>query len=470
MRTRFYSAILLLASLVTLAFAVAAGLEENYFREWRTHQREYAKLTAGEKPFEQGLKQYYLPELNRIDRCTSCHMGVFNTDMAKAEQPLTTHPGEYLFDHQPQEYGCTLCHAGQGLATNSLEAHANDPHEKVFWDEPVYSSTYVQASCRTCHASSWLADNGAPVLSKGAELFTNLGCNSCHKTGGLGGSRGPALDGIGSQPHGHFSMAHLEEPHTVEHWQEAHLRDPQAVVEGSAMRNYGLSDEDVTALGVYLMSLRDIRVPEKMIHSRDSLDRDNPNGQIIYQRYCSGCHDAGMEDRKDSVLNWRVPAIRNPAFTAVAGAEFIRNTINHGRPGTPMESMGSTSSGLSSREIDALVAYIMEGADEVEVEPWTFVDEDDEVDVDEGRDLYNDSCKMCHGEFGEGSKDGLSLTAPTLAAMPDEFFLITVRDGREGTSMNSAREELEFEDYEIASVVAYIRKLQEQTNKKTAAR
>lgn len=470
MRTRFYSTILLVASLVTLAFAVAAGLEENYFREWRTHQRKYQKLTAGEASFEQGLRQHYLPHLGKIDRCTTCHVGVFNADMKDAEQPLTTHPGDYLFDHQPQEYGCTLCHAGQGLATNSQEAHANDPHVKVFWDEPIYSSTYIQASCRTCHASDWLGDNGAPILSKGAELFTNLGCNSCHKTGGLGGSRGAALDGIGSQPHGHFSVAHLEEPHTVEHWQEAHLKDPQAIVEGSEMRDYGLNDEDTVALSVYLMSLRDIRVPDRMVHSRDSLNRDNPDGKLIYQRYCSGCHDAGMSDRKDKVLNWRVPAIRNPDFVALAGPDFIRQTIEKGRPGTPMESMGPTSSGLSEKEIDALIVYMMEGADQVEIEPWTFVDEDDEVDVDEGRELYNDSCKMCHGEFGRGGEDGVSLTAPTLAAMPDEFLLITVRDGRSGTSMNSAREELWFEDYEIASVVAYIRKLQEQADDRTAAR
>ncbi len=457
MRNRFYSSVLLAASLMTLIFAVMSALEDNYFREWRQYQRQYAALTEGKAAFEQGPKQHYLTGLDRIDRCSTCHTGLMNKDMATAAQPFTTHPGTTLSVHQPQTYGCTVCHRGQGLATNSLEAHANDPEKNVFWDEPIYSKHFVQASCRSCHASAWLADNGGPEIAKGADLFVQMGCNSCHKTGGVGGSRGPALDGIGSQPIHHFPMAHLDKPHNVENWQVQHLLDPQKVTPGSAMRNYKFAPEDAEALSVYLMSLRDLNIPAAMVHSRDSMDRDNPNGELLYKRNCSGCHGSGLKSRSDEVLNWMIPAIRNPQMLKAAGADYIRKTIQSGRPGTPMESWSSESSGLSRKETDALVNYIYSSADKEDPKPWAF---DKQADAENGKDLFKESCKMCHGANGEGGPKGIRLTTQVLRDMPDSFLAITVRDGRPGTNMNSFVEQADFSSQEVADVVAWVRELQ----------
>ncbi len=457
MRNRFYSSILLVASLLTLVFAVMSALEDNYFREWRQYQRQYAKMTEGKTPFEPGLKQHFLTDLNRIDRCATCHTGLMNAEMASAPHPFTAHPGKFLSVHQPQTFGCTVCHQGQGLATNSAEAHADDPHRHVYWDQPIYSKDFVQASCRSCHASAWAGTAGAPLLGAGAELFLRMGCNSCHKTGGVGGSRGPALDGVGSQPIAHFPMAHLPPPHTVENWHIQHLMKPQEVVPGSAMRDYKMTRDEALQLSVYLMSLRDLKVPDALVHSRDSMDRDNPNGELLYKRNCSGCHDAGLKSRKDEILNWMVPAIRNPEMLKLAGPEFIRKTILQGRPGTPMESWITESSGLSAAEIDALVDYIYSNAAEDAPQPWVYKEQ---ADAEAGKELYVDSCKMCHGAAGEGGPKGIRLTTQVLTDMPDSFLTITIRDGRPGTSMNSFKEEAEFSDEEIANVAAYVRELQ----------
>lgn len=457
MRNRFYSSVLLIASLFTLVFAVMSALEDNYFREWRSHQRQYAKMTEGKAPFDPGLKQHFLTELNRIDRCASCHTGLMNTEMASASQPFTKHPGDLLSTHQPQTYGCTVCHQGQGLATNSAEAHANNPEVHVYWDEPIYSKDFMQASCRSCHASAWIKDNGAPLLGEGAELFIKMGCNSCHKTGGVGGSSGPALDGVGSQPIAHFPMAHLPAPRTVENWHIQHLLNPQEVVPGSPMRNYKMTSDEALRLSVYLMSLRDLKVPDALVHSRDSMDRDNPNGELLYKRNCSGCHDAGLKGRKDEVLNWMVPAVRHPDMLKAAGPEFIRKTILQGRPGTPMESWSSESSGLSRKEIDALVSYVYSNAAKDDPKPWLYKEQ---ADAESGKELYTESCKMCHGANGEGGPKGVRLTTQVLADMPDSFLAITIRDGRAGTTMNSFKEESDYSDEEIANVTAYVRELQ----------
>lgn len=463
MHKKLYSSVLLVASAITLVFAGMSALEDNYFREWRSHQREYARMTAGKTPFEPGLRQHFLTELGRIDRCSTCHTGLMNTDMVNAPQPFTAHPGNLLASHQPQTYGCSVCHHGQGLATNSAEAHANNPHLHVYWDEPIYSKDFIQASCRTCHASEWLEANGAPLLSGGADLFIKMGCNSCHKTGGVGGSSGPVLDGIGSKPIAHFPMAHLTGPHTVENWHVQHLLNPQEVVPGSAMRKYALTPEDATKLSVYIMSLRDMRIPSALVHSRDSMDRDNPNGELLYKRNCSGCHDAGLKSRKDEILDWMIPAARHPQMLKAAGPEFIRRTIIEGRPGTPMESWSTESSGLSRKEIDALVSYIYSNAASEDPEPWAYKAQ---ADVESGKELYNESCKMCHGANGEGGPKGTRLTHRALADMPDSFLAITIRDGRSGTNMNSFREEADFTDEEIANVVGYVRELQRKVLEK----
>ena len=45
------------------------------------------------------ILQLVLPELNRVDRCTSCHISIEDPRMKDAPQPLTAHSGDYLQTH-----------------------------------------------------------------------------------------------------------------------------------------------------------------------------------------------------------------------------------------------------------------------------------------------------------------------------------------------------------------------------------
>jgi cbb3-type cytochrome oxidase cytochrome c subunit len=61
---------------------------------------------------------------------------------------------------------------------------------------------------------------------------------------GVGGTSGPDLTHVGSR------LPDVQ-------WHIRHLRDPQAVVPGSAMPAYGhLSEEDLRALAQYMVSLK----------------------------------------------------------------------------------------------------------------------------------------------------------------------------------------------------------------------
>lgn len=66
-------------------------------------------------------------------------------------------------------------------------------------------------------------------------------CVVCHATGGMGGSVGPALDGIATRM----------DPETLDRW----LSDPQAVRPGTAMPKLALSDEIRAELVAWLSTL-----------------------------------------------------------------------------------------------------------------------------------------------------------------------------------------------------------------------
>jgi hypothetical protein len=59
------------------------------------------------------IRQNLLPGLQRVDRCTTCHLGVEDPTMKNAPQPFSFHPN--LAPHVPSKFGCTICHGGTGL-------------------------------------------------------------------------------------------------------------------------------------------------------------------------------------------------------------------------------------------------------------------------------------------------------------------------------------------------------------------
>jgi len=130
--------------------------------------------------------------------------------------------------HPMEKFGCTICHAGQGSATDfGLASHTpndipqegrwkKDPHgyhASHYWDFPMLPSRFVESSCVKCHHQlTGLVRNGskeeAPKLTRGFNLVKENGCFGCHEIQGLKGGRAvgpdvrleptPALDFLSS--------------------------------------------------------------------------------------------------------------------------------------------------------------------------------------------------------------------------------------------------------------------------------
>lgn len=224
------------------------------------------------------IKQYFIEGLDKVDRCTSCHIGIDSSTPNKLPPPFTSHPGYsiYLENHPPGQFGCTICHEGQGRATTSPDkAHGH----VEFWSEPMFEGSLTQASCLHCHEDISNL-RGAEVLAEGAKLLKKNVCFGCHRIDGY-----ENIDKI-SPP---LSRSGEKVSYT---WLIKWLLNPSEMVEGATMPDFNFSEEDASAVADYLFSLtQKMRKDEPVNEDVDWTLYDK--GKIIFSRsICSICHSA----------------------------------------------------------------------------------------------------------------------------------------------------------------------------------
>jgi len=152
-------------------------------------------------------------------------------------------------------------------------------------------------------------------------------------------------------------------------------------------------------------------------------------GADLYQQYCSLCHGAQGEGYAADEAN----ALGNEVFLAAATDEFLRGSISHGRPGTPMSAWGMDYAGpLSPQDIDDLVAFLRSwGEHSLPQIHSTVISADSEA----GLVVYQQHCASCHGESGQGAT-AISIANPWFLELASDGFLLHAIDvGRPGTQM-----------------------------------
>jgi len=466
MYSRFYLWLLLLSGVVLFAYTVFTAQRE-LAPEWKRYQIEYKGLLVKNakddatknkaRSLITEVQQIYLGSLKRVDRCISCHIGAENPLVANADIPLKQHRGDYLKNHPLDKFGCTVCHYGQGRATNKREAHAVG-HD-VHWDHPIIPLEFIQGSCASCHDLGMLKDKGGEKVVKGEKLFRERGCKGCHKLEGMGGVLGKSLDGVGSQPIAYFPMRFVQGERTVYTWMKEHLEDPRNIVPGSEMKS-DFTDVESNLLTTYVLSLRSEEIPKKYRRIKETRVVENieDEGESLYKMYCIACHTTGKDSIYDEVFKRSVPAIMNPAFLRAADDKYLKKVIEEGRAGTPMTSWKAAAAGLSDHEINKLIEYITRERPHAKSDPFGFAGY--QGDVKHGEELYKIRCVSCHGEKGQGGV-GLNLRNPVVQKAADpEFLAITVRDGREGAHMAAfGRKGVGLSNQDIADVITYVRTL-----------
>jgi mono/diheme cytochrome c family protein len=460
---------LIAGSVLTFAFLVAAMVRENFLSPWRYHQRKYLQMLENSpderqrklaESFAVEIRQVDLPQFGTTDRCVSCHVGIDNPAMAGAAQPYAAHSGDYLQHHPASKYGCTICHRGQGSATNFHEAKATD----VFWDYPLLPARLTQASCGVCHAAdSALMAKHAPALALGRQLFVERGCQSCHKLDSVGGQLGPALDGEGQKIKHQLPMAHVAGDHTLPNWLKQHFDHPQAVVPTSQMRPPRLTATENEALTIYMLSLskRDLPqtyIPPDWIASRDrALHQKEMDPAVLFNHYCAACHSDGAYSAWDPFFKRFNPAVRGPGLRGLADKDYFRTTIEQGRPGTLMPGWGKNAGGLTNEQVSKLVDYLAAG----DARPPQARRPLAPIAVgnsSRGGELFTQLCAGCHGS----NKLAPSLSNPVFQkSASDDLIVQTISGGRLDTAMPAFQREgaAGLGNEEIGDLLAYIRSL-----------
>lgn len=263
--------------LVSLAIAPA----KNYFSEWRHYQNQYLQMIRGrgeavtlQRHFQGGIQQIWLPELGVVDRCTTCHVGQKEASLADVTtQPFRRHP---VIPHRLDQYGCVMCHRGQGPATTVEEAHRST----LAWEQPILPARYMESSCGQCHRAD-LA--GAPQLNLGRHLLSRYGCVHCHT---VKLPDGTAMRPTDDPP----SLEHIADKTTRE-WIYAWLKDPQAYAVTATMPNFKLSDENARDISAFLIADSTSLPGDTAPVAAAKTPADPTAGPTLYgQSFCASCH------------------------------------------------------------------------------------------------------------------------------------------------------------------------------------
>lgn len=137
--------------------------------------------------FSPGIKQIHVKDVDLVDRCESCHLGIREpVTLTKAamggEEAFTSHPSKELLKlHDPESFGCTPCHGGNGVATDSVR---NAHGRYKYWLWPMHYRENVEAGCQQCHYREIVTEMG-DKLNQGREIFRLRGCMACHRYEGF---------------------------------------------------------------------------------------------------------------------------------------------------------------------------------------------------------------------------------------------------------------------------------------------
>ena len=428
---------------------------DQFFHHWERHQTAYfeqarslskneqerAELEARSPRIEQTIVTSFGD--TRVDRCTTCHIAADDPRFAGHAQPLKTHPysaamgdvqrnGRWERRHKFSDFGCTVCHDGQGRGLETNYSHGEDE----FWPEPLSGyvtqanwrkdfapklkgKEYMEANCAQCHTDEDFA--GTPNVNRGRKLFYAMNCYGCHKIDGMSeGTLGPDLTEVGKK----FKIDYL--------WES--IVEPRANLASSFMPKFNLADADVKALVIFLKSRRGVNFAET------SLDRykahvenvavvippgtagEKAGEQLITDRACTACHKLGDRDGGIAPDLSYEGLIRDNAWLM----DHFRNP----RSRVPDSIMPTFR--FPEEDFQRMTAYL--GSLKTPPPPMA------------PAETYKALCERCHGEKGDGEGKVAWYLDPSprdltkaafMNSKPRERFVTSIQEGVAGTSMPS---------------------------------
>jgi mono/diheme cytochrome c family protein len=348
--------------------------------------------------------------------------------------------GRWERRHKFSDFGCTVCHDGQGRGLDKADAHGED----VSWPYPmlgytiqshwktgiaphVHGKEYIQANCAQCHTDKNFA--GTPQVTGGRELFFKAGCFGCHRIEGLSsGKLGPDLTEVGKER----KLDYL--------W--GHIVNPRDYAPTSIMPQFKLSDDDRRALVIFLKSRRGTTATENSVdrYKMDtsatppvaesvaavdaqikSASTSAARGEQLFQGYaCLSCHKMG--DRDGGIA----PDLSYEGL--IRDQVWLMDHFKDPKSRTPDSNMPAF--GLPDADFNDMSAYLMaRNTPPPSMSP---------------AETYHALCARCHGEKGDGYGINAIYLDPAprdlaraefMTNKPESRLIASIHSGVPGTSM-----------------------------------
>lgn len=326
----------------------------------------------------------------RVDRCTTCHLGIDNPDYKEAAQPFRTHPNLELFmdknsPHPLDQFACTTCHGGRGRATDFSSAAHTPRDEKQaeewkkkygwkpleHWENPILPVQYTEAGCFKCHQDQG-SIKGAEKLNLGMSLIERAGCYGCHNIPKYATwpKTGPDLEFISGKLTKDWAYHWIEDPKSIRpntwmpsYFNQSNNNDPKSVARGQ---------QEINAMVEYLFA------NSKPFPTKEPVDTgDAKNGkELVASLGCMACHQVTKEPNKE------------PRTTASLHQEFGPNLVGLGskttkgwlhqwlkNPSLYHSKTRMPSLRLTDKEAADITAYLLEDTTPDAVKPRPQVDE-----------------------------------------------------------------------------------------------
>ncbi|MCK5262881.1 MAG: c-type cytochrome [Gammaproteobacteria bacterium] len=188
--------------------------------------------------------------------------------------------------------------------------------------------------------------SGVAIAAPDGQALFNKHCSACHGTEGKGGVGVP-----------------LSLPSFINSVSDEYLmRTIRVGRPGRIMPAFPkLSDAQVKAIASHVRSWTD----EPMVKFDPTpVVGDKKHGKELFAQRCAQCHGADGKGGKGTGVTFSrkrdlpiiAPALNNSGFLDSASDMMIKNTLIHGREGTPMVSLLAT--GLKEKDINDVVAYV----------------------------------------------------------------------------------------------------------------
>jgi cytochrome c2 len=247
------------------------------------------------------------------------------------------------------------------------------------------------------------------LAEKGAKLFRQRGCLSCHEETKGGERFGPELDGVGDKRA--FSLdfgKRTDLPPTLPAWLAAKLEAPRSFADGLKMPSYGLSPDDSRAVVTALLALGAKPVPERYRYAVSHAPALLPGGRVgaLVDRYrCLSCHQIGSRggDTSTAPLTYEGSKVKRDWLASYLVLSYTLRPVLEER--MPVLRMPREEADLLA---DAIESFYVDAS--IPEDPFAGRPPSD-ANVTEGQRLYVTlGCRACHILGSSGGYSGPPLT------------------------------------------------------------